>query len=83
VAQLIQQITKLMVAADRLAERTGMLLDRNQAILIGQRLLDIISNRVTDQVVLAAIADDILLAFTEPMLSAEAANGHTIKALGS
>jgi hypothetical protein len=59
ISDLIQDITRCVNLADKLATKSGMLIGRSEALLIGEKIIDIISTHITDERILLQIAEQI------------------------
>jgi len=66
IGEVIQDIKALVVASEKMASRTGMLVSRTEAILLAQRMVEVIARHVVDDVALAKIAEEIALIVTTP-----------------
>lgn len=64
IIEIVREITKCVLAADKLALRDGMLIGREEALKIGQKVLEIIPKYIKDQDDLLRIADELTDAFT-------------------
>lgn len=72
IGALVEQIKGTILATERLSIRSGLLLDRTQALAIGQLMIDVISEFVTDEDTLAKIASRLSMIFTEAMVKSDA-----------
>jgi hypothetical protein len=64
---LVVQIRNTVLAAEKLASRTGMLVGRAEALTIAAKCVEIISRHVTDDKQLNAIAADLQGTFLTPV----------------
>ena len=78
ISDLVRDITKCVQVADKLATKSGMLIGRAEAIKIGEKIVDIISDYITDEQSLLEIAEKISDAM---MTKVEGTDGSSIPAL--
>ena len=72
ISDLVRDITKCVQVADKLATKAGMVIGRQEAMVIGNRVVDILATHITDEALLLKIADQIGDAFT---MKVEASDG--------
>ena len=71
IGELVRDITKCVQVADKLATKSGMLIGRAEALIIGQKVVDIVSKFVTDEDQLLSLAEQISDAFMTKMESSD------------
>lgn len=59
ISELVQDISKCVNLADKLAARSGLLIGRSEALAIGEKIIDIISLYIKDEKTLLQIAEQI------------------------
>lgn len=64
IGDLLTRIERLVVACHRMEEQTGKLLDKSTVIILTQQIINIVSNRIQDPLILESISNDILEAVT-------------------
>jgi hypothetical protein len=62
IADLVTRIEKLVVSAQKIEEKLGGLLDKNQVIQLAQEIINIIDNNIDDKSKVEFIANQMLLA---------------------
>ena len=63
IGELVQDITRCVIVADRLATKSGMLIGRGEAVTIANQVIDIITKHISDEKTLLSIAEEISDAF--------------------
>jgi hypothetical protein len=71
ISEIIINIKGLVVVADKLATKSGMLIGRSEAIVIAGKVVDCISRHITDESLLGAIAEDLVGIFITPTTDSE------------
>ena len=74
ISDLVRDITKCVIVSDKLATKAGMLIGRQEAMVIGNRVVDILATHITDEALLLKLADEISDAFT---MKVEGSDGST------
>lgn len=75
ISELIRDIKALVVVADKLATKSGMLIGRSEAIVIAGKVVDAISRHITDETALARISDELVNIFITPNLAESTEDG--------
>lgn len=65
ISNLASQIEKLVSSCHKLEESTGLLLDKNAALALGEKIVNVISIHVQDADSIEKIANDIILNIVE------------------
>jgi hypothetical protein len=67
ISELVGDIRNLVMAADRLASKRGMLIGRAEGMVIAGQVVTIISKYISDEIILGKIADEVGEAFLTPV----------------
>lgn len=71
ISELVMDIKSLVLAADRLASKRGMLIGRAEGMVIAGQVVAIISKFISDETILTKIADEVGDAFLTPLTQLE------------
>ena len=68
ISELVNNIKNCVITADKLATRAGLLLGRSEALVIAGKVVQILSEEITDPAQLSRIAEKVSDAFISPTL---------------
>jgi len=64
-SEMIMKIERVVTSCQKLEERTGIMLDKAQVMNIAEQIIDIITNNISDPVIVEKISADIAEVFTK------------------
>lgn len=67
IASLVGQITNTVKTCVLLEEKVGLVLDRNQTLVVADKLLQIFDRHISDPITLESIATEIVDVFIDPL----------------